>query len=186
MSRVKPLDPPFAADEQAMFDQIMPAGVAPLLLFRVLARSKRAWSKFLAGSLLDAGPLPVREREMVIDRTCALTGCEYEWGVHVKLFAARASLSNKELEALSSEQPQAAHWSDAERAVIGVVDALHFRATLTDDEFKELRRYYDDDQVLEILLLCGFYRTVAYLANGLALPLEPGTPRFPGAATDET
>jgi hypothetical protein len=28
-------------------------------------------------------------------------------------------------------------------------------------------------------MLAGFYRTVAYLANGLALPLEPGAARFP-------
>ena len=31
----------------------------------------------------------------------------------------------------------------------------------------------------EALLLCGFYRTVAYVANGLALPLEPTAARFP-------
>jgi hypothetical protein len=29
------------------------------------------------------------------------------------------------------------------------------------------------------MLLCGFYRTVAYLANGLALPLEDNAARFP-------
>jgi hypothetical protein len=28
-------------------------------------------------------------------------------------------------------------------------------------------------------LLCGFYRTVSYLANGLALPLEEKAARFP-------
>ena len=33
--------------------------------------------------------------------------------------------------------------------------------------------------MLEIILLCGFYRTVSYLANGLALPLEATAARFP-------
>jgi hypothetical protein len=33
---------------------------------------------------------------------------------------------------------------------------------------------------LEIMLLCGFYRTVSYLANGLKLPLEEKAARFPG------
>jgi hypothetical protein len=28
------------------------------------------------------------------------------------------------------------------------------------------------------MLLCGFYRTVAYVANGLDLPLEPDAARF--------
>jgi hypothetical protein len=29
------------------------------------------------------------------------------------------------------------------------------------------------------MLLCGFYRTVSYLANGLRLPLEENAARFP-------
>ena len=55
----------------------------------------RAWDKFRAGSLLDRGPLSLREREIVIDRTCALTGCEYEWGVHVALFAKAAAADRR-------------------------------------------------------------------------------------------
>ncbi|MDO9062704.1 MAG: carboxymuconolactone decarboxylase family protein, partial [Bradyrhizobium sp.] len=40
---------------------------------------------------------------------------------------------------------------------------------------------YDEAKILEIMLLCGFYRTVSYLANGLALPLEKSAARFPEA-----
>ncbi len=70
------------------FGRIM-RGAAPLMLFRVVAGNARAWDKFRATSLLDGGPLSLREREIVIDRTCALTGCEYEWGVHVADFCQR-------------------------------------------------------------------------------------------------
>ena len=73
---------------QEQFDRIM-RGAPPLVLFRVMAGNARAWEKFRAGSLLDRGPLSLREREIVIDRTCARTGCEYEWGVHVATFAER-------------------------------------------------------------------------------------------------
>ena len=68
-------------------------GAPPLVLFRVMAGQPRAWEKFRGGSLLDRGPLSLREREIVIDRTCALNGCEYEWGVHVATFAAAADLT---------------------------------------------------------------------------------------------
>ena len=61
-------------------------------------------------------------------------------------------------------------------------DALHVRATLSDDEFKALASHYDDTKILEIMLLCGFYHTVSYLANGLDLPLETKAARFPVAA----
>ena len=63
--------------------------------------------------------------------------------------------------------------------MIAAVDALHHRATLSDQEYRSLSAHYDDDQILEIMLLCGFYRTVSYLANGLALPLKEGAARFP-------
>ena len=182
MSRIAPLQPPYDQDIQAQFDRIM-RGAPPLMLFRVVAGHSRAWEKFRAGSLLDPGPLSLREREIVIDRTCARTGCEYEWGVHVAIFADAASLTDQQLRATVLGEADAPCWSAAEQALIATVDALHDRATLSDDEFKALSAHYDDTKIFEVMLLCGFYRTVSYLANGLALPLEQKAARFPVAAT---
>ncbi|MBR1218717.1 carboxymuconolactone decarboxylase family protein [Bradyrhizobium sp. U87765 SZCCT0131] len=182
MSRIVPLEPPYTPELQAHFDRIMPPGMPPLVLFRTLATSDRAWARFRAGSLLDRGPLPLRAREIVIDRTCALTGCEYEWGVHVANFAGRAELTSEQVRATVLEPPTAACWPEPEQVLIAAVDALHHRATWDDVEFAALKRHYDEPQILEIILLCGFYRTVSYLANGLALPLEAGAARFPDAA----
>jgi alkylhydroperoxidase family enzyme len=178
MSRIAALTPPYAPDIQAQFDRIM-RGAPPLTLFRVMASHDRAWEKFRAGSLLDRGPLSLREREIVIDRTCALSACEYEWGVHVSVFAQGAGLGAEEIRATVLGSADAPCWSSAERALIAAVDAFHHRSTLREGEFAELKTHYDDDQILEIILLCGFYRTVSYLANGLALPLEDKAERFP-------
>ena len=176
MPRIAALSPPYAADVQKSFDAIMPPGADPLVLFRTLATSERHWRKFRAGSLLDRGPLSLREREIVIDRTCALAGCEYEWGVHVTIFAGPAGLTEAEIAATVSGERGC--WTPAEQALLGAVEALHERATLGEAEWTALRAYYDERQILEVLLLCGFYRTVAYVSNGLALPLEPGAARF--------
>ena len=178
MPRIEPLAPPYAHEVQQSFDAIM-KGAEPLVLFRTIAASERAWAKFRAGSLLDRGPLALRDREIVIDRTTALANCEYEWGVHVAVFAAAAGLTGEQLAATRNAGPDASCWSEAERALIAAVDALHGRATLDHAEFYHLRKYYDDAQVLEILLLCGFYRTVSYIANALDLPLEAKGVRFP-------
>lgn len=180
MSRIAPLEPPYEPEIQGQFDRIM-RGAPPLMLFRVMASSARAWEKFRAGSLLDHGPLSLREREIVIDRTCALTGCEYEWGVHVATFAQAAQLNDAQVRATVLGGADAPCWSPAEQALIGAVDALHVRATLSDSEFKALSAHYDDAKIFEIILLCGFYRTVSYLANGLDLPLEEKAARFPKA-----
>ena len=178
MSRIAPLEPPYAPEIHEQFDRIM-KGAPPLVLFRTVAGSARAWEKFRAGSLLDRGPLSLREREIVIDRTCALTGCEYEWGVHVATFAGSAHLTEEQVRATVRGGADAPCWSPAERAMISAVDALHHRATLSDAEFAALQAHYDDAKIFEIILLCGFYRTVSYLANGLALPLEEKGARFP-------
>ena len=176
--RIAPLEPPYAPEIQGQFERIM-RGAPPLLLFRVMAGNARAWEKFRAGSLLDRGPLSLREREIVIDRTCARTGCEYEWGVHIAAFAEAAKLTGEQVRATVRGAATEACWSPAEQALIAAVDALHERATLSDAEFAALSAHYDDAKIFEIILLCGFYRTVSYLANGLALPLEEKAARFP-------
>ena len=181
MSRIAPLEPPYAPEIQQQFDRIM-RGAPPLTLFRVMAGNPRAWDKFRAGSLLDRGPLSLREREIVIDRTTARTGCEYEWGVHIALFAEAADLSDEQVRATVLGTAGAPCWPAAEQALIAAVDALHDRATLDDAEFTALSAHYDDAKIFEIMLLCGFYRTVSYLANGLALPLEEKAARFPKVA----
>jgi alkylhydroperoxidase family enzyme len=177
MPRIAPLPAPYPAEIQAHFDQVM-QGAPPLVLFTTLASSERAWRKFRAGSLLDGRLLSLREREIVIDRACARAGCEYEWGVHITAFAAAAGLSRDEIAATLAPAGTPGPWPENEAALVATIDALHDRATLSEAEFAELRRHYSNDQILEVLLLAGFYRTVAYLANGLDLPLEATAARF--------
>ena len=180
MSRIAPLEPPYAGPVQESFDRVM-RGAPPLVLFRTVATSERAWRKFRDGSLLDRGPLSLRQREILIDRTCALAGCEYEWGVHIAAFAKAAGLTDAEVAATAGAGAEgAASWTPDEQALLRAADALHAHARLSDAEFEALKAHFDDAQILEVLQVCGFYRMVAYLANGLDLPLEPGAPRFPG------
>ncbi|MBA1376247.1 carboxymuconolactone decarboxylase family protein [Pseudomonas brassicacearum subsp. neoaurantiaca] len=178
MPRIKALNEPYPADVRADFDKIMGVGVPPLVLFSTIASSDRAWRKFKGGSLLDGALLTLRQRELVIDRVCARTGCEYEWGVHVMAFAQAAGLSKEEIAGTLEYPLRPGQWKDEEAALLTAVDALHDRATLSDEAFLNLRKHFDDDQILEVLMLAGFYRTVSYIANGLALPLEQNAASF--------
>src|SRR2546429_10003862 len=141
MSGIEPLSPPYAPEIQEQFDRIM-HGAPPLILFRVTASQKRAWEKFRGGGLLDRGPLTLREAEIVIDRTCALNRCEYEWGVHVAAFAQAAHLTEEEVRATVHGGADAACWSEAEKAMLIAVEALHHRATLNEAEFAALKPHY--------------------------------------------
>src|ERR1700759_5283558 len=127
--RIAPLQPPYPPEIQGQFDRVM-HGAPPLVLFRVMAGNTRAWEKFRAGSLLDRGPLSLREREIVIDRTCALTRCEYEWGVHVATFAKAANLTDEQVRATVLEGADAPCWSEGEQALSAACEVLKKRATL--------------------------------------------------------
>ena len=179
MSRLAPLDPPWPGWFADAMARVMPPGVEPPALFRALATSPRAWEKFSAGSLLDRGPLPRRDREIVIDRTTALCGCSYEWGIHVTLFADRAGLTPSQVADSAAATPDPGLWSENELALLESVDALIHRKRLEEGEFDRLRTHYSDAQILEVIQLVAFYHGVALICGALALAPEPGMPELP-------
>jgi alkylhydroperoxidase family enzyme len=177
VSRIEPQQPPFSDAVQKTFERLMPPGVPPLVLFTTLARSERAFSRFMAAGLLDKGPLPMREREIMIDRTCARCGSEYEWGVHIALFAERVGFSRAQVAATAAGDPSG-DWTVRETLILRLADELHDTSTIGDALWAELKGEFSDEQILELILLVGFYHTVAYLTNGLKLPLESYAARF--------
>ena len=180
-ARIAPAEPPFPADVQAWLDRTMPPGQPPLVLFTTLARDPRLFNKFFSGGLLDRGHLTLRQREVVIHRTTALNRSEYEWGVHAAIFGARAQLTPEQLHATVHGGADDACWSDDDRLLLRLCDALHTTSTLDDASWSRLRERFSEEAVLELLLLAGFYRTVSYLTNALKLPLETNAVRFPAA-----
>jgi alkylhydroperoxidase family enzyme len=170
--RIAPAEPPYAPEVQARLDTLMPPGIDPLILFRVLARDQRLFQRFMGAGLLDKGHLTLRQREIVIHRVTARCGSEYEWGVHAALFAGRVGFDAEQLRSTVHGGPGDACWSAEDALLIRFCDALHADCTLDDGLWAELRAAFSEEAILELLLLAGFYRTVSYLTNALRLPLE--------------
>jgi alkylhydroperoxidase family enzyme len=177
-TRIAALEPPYDSQLQGWFDTVM-HGKPPLRLFTTIARDPRLLAKFRGGSLLDRGHLTLRQREIVIDRTTALCGSEYEWGVHVSIFGAKAGLNPAQVRSLVEGEPDDGCWSPEEADLLRLCDALHRCCDVDDELWKALRARHSEEAMLELLMLAGFYRTVSYLANALRLPLEEGAARFP-------
>ena len=173
MPRVDPIAPPYAPDLQALFDKLMPPGVPPLSLFTTLARVPRIFDKFRAGSLLDRGPVSLRHREIVIDRTCARCGCAYEWGVHVAFFAERVALTPEQIRATVHGDANDPVWTGDEPLLIRLVDELHATANISDELWSALATAFSVEQIVELIALAGFYHTVSFFANSLKLQPEP-------------
>lgn len=179
-ARLAPATPPLAPDLQAAIDKTL-RGKPPLLLFTTMARDERLARKFFAGGLLDRGHLSLRQRELVIARTTARCGSEYEWGVHIAGFGAHVGFGPAEQQALVHGEAEAVCWSDDERLLIRLCDALHAHCDVDDALWQALAARFSDGALLELLMLAGFYRTVSYLTNALRLPLEEDAARFPAA-----
>jgi alkylhydroperoxidase family enzyme len=179
--RIEPVQPPYPPELQKVFDTIMPPGVPPLALFTTLARVPRIWDRFRAGSLLDRGPVSLRHREIVIDRTCARCGSHYEWGVHVAFFAQHAALTDAQVRATVHGDANDAAWSDEERLLIRMVDELHDSSTVSEELWGALAAAFSIEQILELIALVGFYHTVSFFANSLRLPAEARSVPFPPA-----
>jgi alkylhydroperoxidase family enzyme len=177
--RISPARPPFAAEVADRLQRLTPEGATPLVLFTTLARDRRLFERFMAGGLLDRGHLRLRQREIVIDRITGLCRCEYEWGVHVALFAARAGLDDAQVASTAKGGGADPVWSDEERALLAVCDQLHRQCDIDEHAWRDLKQYFSEEAILEILLLAGFYRSVSCIANALRLPREAYAARFP-------
>ncbi|MBB5167509.1 carboxymuconolactone decarboxylase family protein [Mycobacterium sp. AZCC_0083] len=176
-ARIAPASGPLPVDVQQAIDGIM-RGKPPLVLFTTMARDRRLFFKFFSSGLLDRGQLTIRQREIVIDRVTATCGAEYEWGVHVATYAAKAGLSEDQIASLTFGGADDACWSDADRILIRLCDSLQRRCNVDDDLWAELSGHYGEEAIMELLMLAGTYRTVSYLVNSLLLPLEPEARRF--------
>ncbi|MGD9693863.1 MAG: carboxymuconolactone decarboxylase family protein [Phycisphaerales bacterium] len=123
--------------------------------------------------------LTMRDREIVIDRTCARCRCEYEWGVHVAFFAERVGLGGAQISSLTHGDSSDPCWPDErDRVLIQATDALHDNADLDDDLWRRLREHLSDEQALDLFMLAGWYHAISYASNGSRVDLEPGAPRF--------
>src|SRR5262245_38776190 len=162
---------------------MMPEGAPPIALFRTFARNLPMtaamipWGSYALGR---QSSLTRREREVVILRTCARCRCDYEWSVHVAYFAERAGLTTAQVASLAAGQPADPCWSDErDRVLVEAVDALHATSAVEDGLWARLSASFDEPQLLDVLLLAGWYHAISFVARATRLPLEPGAQPLP-------
>jgi alkylhydroperoxidase family enzyme len=182
MSRIVPVQPPYESSVGARLAAMMPSGVPPILLFRTfvknlpMAEAMGGWGSYELSKRLS---LSMREREIAINRTCARCCCEYEWGVHVAFFAERAGLTARQITSLTHGTSTDTCWSSPrDRLLIDVADALHDRARIDDGLWNRLSQGMSETEILDLLMLCGWYHAISFAANGMELEGEPDAPRF--------
>lgn len=178
-ARIVALDAPYSEPVAAVLDRAMPKGVPPLVLFRTLAVNERVFLGLMASRLLGRGSISLREREIVIDRTCARCGSEYEWGVHVTFFRERAGLTEEQVADTCAADPDASAFPPRERLLLRLADELHDTSDVSDPLWQELRAEWTDEQLIELVALVGRYHLISFVTNAFRIPREPYAARFP-------
>jgi alkylhydroperoxidase family enzyme len=182
-ARIAPLDPPHPPETAAHLAALMPKGWEgpALALFRLWARHL-PMAEALRGVgryVLAHGTLDPRDRELLILRTTARCGAEYEWGVHAVFFPARVGLAPEAVAATRTGPPADPAFAPDDRLLVALADALHETSAVPDALWRELASRWDETQLLEMLLVCGFYHLVSFTANAARIPNEPFAATFP-------
>ena len=149
----------------------------PLNMPRTLAHHPRLLRRFsaFAGLFLMKSELPVRDRELLTLRSTLRAGAEYYFGHHV-LVAERSGISDDTLRRIT--EPRAL-WTGADELLVRVADEVVDNAILSERTYDDLARRYNAAQVMEAILIPGFYRMVAGFVNTLGVEREPGVPGWP-------
>jgi 4-carboxymuconolactone decarboxylase len=181
--RIAPLEPPYEPEVAASLAKWMPPGspAEPLRLFRMLMVSPELAGRMrpLGAAILGSkSTVPGRLREVLIHRTCALTGAEYEWGVHVAGFGRPLGFSEEQLCSTVHGSFQDGCWDAEQSSVFRLADELHTTSTVSDELWRALAATFATEQILELLVTAGWYHVIAYLCNGAGLEGEPWAATF--------
>lgn len=170
--RIPPAEPP---DPQtaALLDGSAQLTGERLNIFGVLANHPALLKRYLLlGDLfLNRGLLPARERELVILRVGRDTGSAYEVQQH-EILGRAAGLTDGEIAAVAQTAADDPRWAPREAALLAATDELCASDDLTDATWQRLRADWTDAELVELLLLVGFYRMTAGFLNAARVPLQ--------------
>jgi hypothetical protein len=182
--RIAPIEPPYEPDLDTMLKKWMPPGSdqEPLALFRTLAIHDEMFSRMrpLGAGILGHGRIDPREREIVIHRTCARAGAEYEWGVHAVVYGKSVGLTDEQIAATANAEADDPAWAESDRLLIRLADELYDTCTVSAPLWSQLTERYAHDQLLELLLIAGWYRLLSGVINAAGVERESWAARFPG------
>src|ERR1019366_8031396 len=153
----------------------------PLKLFRTLNIHEQLASRMrpLGAGILGHGLVEPRDREIVIHRACARAGAEYEWGVHVLAYGRPLGLSEAQIAATVHGGAHDPAWSPADGRLIALADELYDSATVSDALWAELAGRFREEQLLELIVIAGWYRLISGVINAAGVEREPWVARFP-------
>jgi alkylhydroperoxidase family enzyme len=159
---------------------------ATLNVWRGLLNSPSAAAGFSAvvNALMFHNKVAARARELIILRISWRTGSEYVFCQHVRI---SRELRIPDEEILGARDPQRCNaYSETDRMLLQLADEWHEYAEVTPSTWAALEKAFAHDELVELLLIAGLWRTVAGFVKSAKIPLDAGVPSWPEAREPES
>jgi|SRR5271165_951723 len=164
---------------QAQFVQLMretglPENTPRANAFLVLAHSPAIGASVLrlVLALLSESDLDPRLRELIILRVSQRCDGQYAWSQHVAM-ARSNGVSDAQVAALERAEAPATLFDERERVAFTFADQVLDTCRASADPFAAARALFSTREVVELLLLIGYFRMIAGLMTTLDVELEP-------------
>ena len=174
MTRIRPVtkDEVDPILHEAMARQESQLGLVPESLMTMAHKPEMAaaWAK-LAGTVVGSGSVDRGLKQLVAYVASSTHGCRY-CQAHTAHNAERLGISSEKV--LSAFEPERSDaFSDAERAALRLArDAAMVPNQVTDDHFEELKRWYSEEQIVEIMGVIAMFGWLNRWNDTMATTLE--------------
>jgi alkylhydroperoxidase family enzyme len=147
---------------------------APVGIFNMMAHAETVLKPLmkLGGAFLGKLALDPLLRELVILHAVNLEGGEYEWVQHVPIVLALGG-TQAHIDALRAGDDQAACFSAAEKAVLRFAREVVVDVGASEEALAEAKKHLSEREVVEVILVAGFYIMLARLTETLDIPNDP-------------
>ncbi|WP_419840919.1 carboxymuconolactone decarboxylase family protein [Candidatus Poriferisodalis sp.] len=162
--------------------EVMEASFANAVnIIATLAHSRpvsRAFGEF-AQAILFKGDLSRRNVEIAVLRMGCNCQSIYEFGQHTLI--ARAEVMTEEEIYLVTRPISQGRWTQAEAALLQVVDDLYSDDCVSEASWVEAVRHFHEAEMVHLIAAAGCYRMVSGLLNSLGVERDAGVPGWPTA-----
>ena len=182
MSRISRLDrSEVTPDLATLFDKVFAQRGNVPNMFRVMAHRPEIFATMQAhfGAVLNTGTVSTKLKELIIVRTSQVNETPYCLASHT-ILARNLGWTDDQLSHLA-EWAKRDDFMPAEKAALRLAETVTRNANaVTDEQFAELRSFYSEGEVVELLCAIGLFNYFNRFNN--ALQMEPTKPGEGGCA----
>jgi alkylhydroperoxidase family enzyme len=146
----------------------------PANVFKMMAHAETCVKPVmkLGGALLGKLQLDPKVRELCLLRAVKLEGGEYEWDQHLPI-ARDLGCSEAQIAALEDDDDTAACFEEREQAALQFTREVVLDVRASEETLAQARRHLSDREIVELILMAGFFITLARLTETLGVETEP-------------